>query len=252
MRLQTISALFAAVVLCGGPTVAHAGGRPQADAKPDPTAFALLQEAHDRRDTLPAGFSGLTADVALNDNGKELKGTLTYTSAGDVKLALQDATKDEEEWAHEQLSSALAHRRKDDFAHGDGGHPLTLVQDDHSPLGRLIALNDRFKSMYRVKDGQITEVTRSMGNMKFTITILDNRFVEGGKYLPNHFVVTYFDGTTGAIQHVDEFSDDFVKVGKAWIPSARRVVTAENGGFTTHVLALTNIHLLGTTAAAKR
>jgi hypothetical protein len=250
MRIRTMSALFSAIILCGV-TVAHAAGGRQDDAKADPAAFALLKEAHDRRDTFPAGFSGLTADVLLNDNGKEVKGALTYTSAGEVKLTLTDATKQEEEWANEELGSALAHRRKDDFAHGDGSHPLTFVQDDHSPLGRLIALNDRFKSAYRVKDGQITEVTRSMGKIRFTITVLDNKFVEDGKYLPNQFVVTYFDASSGAIQHVDLFSDGFVKVGNAWIPSSRRVVTAENGSFTTRSLALTNIHLLGSTTAAK-
>jgi hypothetical protein len=251
MRYYTISALFAAAALCGGSMIVRAEKRQQADAKADPAAFALLKEAHDRRDTLPAGFSGLTADVLLNDNGREVKGSLTYSSAGDVKLTLTDATKSEEEWTQEQLASALAHRRKDDFAHGDGNHALAFISDDHSPLGRMIALNDRFKSTYRVKDGQITEVTRAMGNVRFTITILDNRFVDGGKYLPNHFVVTYFDAGSGAIQHVDEFSDEFVHIGNAWIPSARRVVTAENGGFTTRILTLSNIHLLGSTAAIR-
>ena len=254
MRLRLFSALLATAALCGATiTMAlAAGGGRHDDTKADPAAFALLKEAHDKRESFPPGFSGLTADVLVNDNGTQVKGTLTYTSAGDIKLSLINGTKAEEDWAHDQLESALAHRRSDDFAQGDGNHALTFVQDDHSPLGRQIALNDRMKSFYRVSDGQIMEVTRSMGKMRFTITMLDNTFVEGGKYLPAHFVVTYFDAGTGAITKVDAYSDKFVKVSNAWIPSSRRVVTAENGGFTTRSFALTNIHLLGTSASAKR
>ena len=254
MRLRLFSALLTTAVLCGATitmAMATGGGRAD-DPKGDPAAFALLKEAHDKRESFPPGFSGLTADVLVNDNGTEVKGTLTYTSAGDVKLSLTDATKADEDWAHEQLESALAHRRSDDFAHGDGSHALTFVQDDHSPLGRQIALNDRMKSFYRISDGQIMEVTRSMGNMRFTITMLENTFVKGGKYLPAYFVVTYFDAGTGAITKVDAYTDKFARVSNAWIPSSRRVVTAENGGFTTRSFALTNIHLLGTSASAKR
>ena len=252
MRLGMCAALIAAVVLCRTTVTHAAGGNRRDDGKADPAAFALLKEAHDKREAFPPGFSGLTADVLINDNGAEVKGTLTYTSAGDVKLTLTDATKAQEEWANQQLESALAHRRSDDFAHGDGGHPLSFTPDDHSPLGRQIALNDRMKSFYRVSDGQIREVTRTMGNMRFTITMLENTFVKGGKYLPAHFVVTYFDAGTGAITKVDAYSDKFVKIGNAWIPSGRRVVTAENGAFTTRSFALSNIHLLAASASAKR
>jgi hypothetical protein len=250
MQSKAFFALLAAAALFSSAILAReaAGGR-QKDPTADPAAVALLKEAHDRRETFPAGFSGLTADVLVNDNGKEAKGTLTYTSAGELKLTLSDASKAQEDWAKEQLGSAFGHRRADDFAQGDGSHPLTFVPDDHSPLGRLIALNDRFKSTYRVKDGHITQVNRAMGSLRFTITVLEDKTLEGGKYLPSQFVVTYFDAATGAIKKVDAFSDRFVRVSHVWVPSARRVVTAENGDFITRTLALDNIHLLGTAAA---
>lgn len=252
MRTQSMYALLLAAILSLGATfAAEAAGSRQADAKPDPAAYALLKEAHDNRDTFPAGFTGLTADLVLNDNGKEAKGTLTVSASGDPKLAIADATTDEKKWAEEEIGSAMMHRIHGDFAHGDGAHPLSFVADDHSPLGRLISLNDRFKSTYRVKDGQITEVTRTMGNIRFTITMLENKTVDGGKYLPSYFIVTYFDATSGAIKSVDAFSDAFERVRSIWIPSARRVVTAENGNFTTRSFALSNIHLSGAAAAAR-
>lgn len=252
MRMHRL-AVLAVVTLCGTATFAiHAAHGQEKTQAADPAAVAMLKEAHDKRSTFPADFPGLTADVTINDNGKEARGTVTYSSVGDLKLTLNDASKSEEEWAQEQLGSAFSHRRADDFAQGDGSHSLTCGPDDHSPLGRLIALNDRFKSTNRVKDGHITEVTRTMGKMRFTITVLEDKTVEGGKYLPSQFVVTYFDAATGAIQKVDAYSDRFVKVSNAWIPSARRVVTAENGSFVARTLALDHVRLLGTTTASAK
>ena len=51
------------------------------------------------------------------------------------------------------------------------------------------------------------------------------------------------DGATGAIKQVEAYSDGFTRVANAWIPTTRRIVTAENGGITTqstadHVAAL--------------
>lgn len=252
MRIQTIFSLFEAAVLCVGAAIAvsAAGGKPAAPTA-DPAAYALLKEAHDNRSTFPAGFSGLNADLILNDNGKELQGTLTYTSSGDLHLTLNGATKEEQEWARDQIGSALSHRRPDDFAHGDGSNPITFVQDDHSPLGRQVALNDALKSFYRVRDKQIIEVTRTMGDMRFTITVLENRTVDGGKYLPAQFVVTYFDSGTGSIKQVEEYTDGYARVGGAWVPSSRRVITAEHGDFTTRTISLNHVRLLGATTAVK-
>lgn len=249
-RNTTAYSVGAALAVLAG---AHAFGQDsKKETKPDPAAVAMLQEAHDKRETFPAGFSGLTAGITVSDSAGDVKGTLNYSSSGEVKLKLSGATSDQEKWANDQLGSAFGHRRADDFAHGDGSNPLTFDPDDHSPLGRQIALNDKGNSHYRVKDGHITQVNRSMGpTMKFSITVQADRNLPGGKYLPSTFTVTYFDAS-GAIKRVDIFTDRFQKVGEAWVPSSRRVVTAENGGFTARAFALDNISLLpASTTAAK-
>ena len=81
---------------------------------------------------------------------------------------------------------------------------------------------------------------------------MQNKIVEGGKYLPAEFSVTYFDSATGAIKRVDLYSDQFTKVGNAWIPSGRRVVTAEDGAFVTRTFALSNIRLGDVASSARR
>jgi hypothetical protein len=265
MLVRPFTALLAAALLGGAGIAVTAAGGKSGGPVADPAAVALLKEAHDNRCAFPADFAGLSADVAINDNGKEVKGTVTYHVGQRVDVKLTDATKEEQMWAREQLATAISHRLNDDFAKGEGANPITFVPDDHSPLGRQVALNDQFKSLDRIKDHRITEVTRTMGDMRFTITVMDNQIVEDGKYLPNQFVVTYFDASSGAIKQMDAYTDGFTKIEGAWVPTTRRIVSAENGAFTTRTYALSNVHLFtkttvknapaalsGATLAAKR
>lgn len=241
-RRHLTSYIAAALLAASSVCLAHASPRDG-----DPAAYALLKQAHDNRSAFPASLSGLTADVAVNDNGAEFTGALTYNTTGDVTLHLSGASTETQQWAHDELESALAHRRSEDFAHGDGSHAITFAPDDHSPLGRKVLLNDGMNSSYRVKDGRLTEVNRSMGPMNFTITMMADRTVDGDRYLPSQFIVTYF-APGGAIQRVDAFTDEYARVAGAWVPSYRRVVTAEKGGFTTRSIALSHVKLLNQAA----
>ncbi|HZP82371.1 MAG TPA: DUF3386 family protein [Chthonomonadaceae bacterium] len=214
----------------------------------DPAAYALLKQAHDCRETFGKDFPGLTAEVVYNDNGRTATGTLTYTVSAGVKLTLAGLPEESAQWAREQISSVLGHRRGGDFAKGDGRYPLAFAAEDHSPLGRKIVLNDALQSSYRVREKQVVEVTRTMGDERFTITVMETLPVEGGRYLPRHFSVTYFDAQTGAIRRVQQFTDAYQKVKNVWLPVSRRVVTAEKGTFTVRQIEFRNPRLLTTSA----
>lgn len=214
-------------------------------AKADPDAFALLKAAHDRRCTMPTDFPGFAAEVLLNDNGIESKGTLVYRSdRREITLKMEGAEEKAVNWLRQTLTSAIMHRRSGDFTQGDGKHALTFGSPDRHPLGRKIALNDKLQSYYRVKDNQITEVTRTMGDSRFSITILENEVVEEGKYLPRHFVVSYFHAKSGALERSESFSDRHTKFEGAWLPTERRVLLAANGEVKERSYRLLNLRLL--------
>lgn len=216
----------------------------QSWTKADPEAYALLKAATESRVAWPADFAGFTADIVFNDNGQTTKGTLTYSVKDGSQVKMEGLGESAMEWLDGQLTSLLTHRKGGDFAKGDGRHPLTFDKDDKSPAGRLIHLNDTLKSSYRVHDGRTTEVNRTMGNERFTISILETTTVDGGKYLPRTFFVTYFDSKTGAIKRVDAFTDAYAKKGNVWYPVSRRLLRAENGNFTTRVIEFHNPRLL--------
>jgi hypothetical protein len=211
-------------------------------ATPDPQAYALLKQAQSVRETFPADFAGFKAELVCNDNGKEAIGTLDYAPPTGVKIQITNVSEEAYGWLNQQLNSLLSHRRAGDFAKGEGRYPLTLPEDDHSPLGRRVNVNDKLKSSYRVRDGQTTEVDRTMGD-RIVITILSTLATGKGKYLPQHFVVSSFDTKTNQLLRSEMFTDEFSLVENIWLPAARRIVTAENGKLTARVITLRKFEL---------
>lgn len=168
-------------------------------------------------------------------------GTMTYTPGDGVNLRIEGATEEASQWLRGALGNAVGHRRGGDFAQGDGRHPLTFGPDDGNPLGRQVVLNDTLESSYRVRDDRVTEVVRTMGDRRFIITVLETANGDGRKYLPRHFVVTYFDAASGAITEVQSFSDTHAKIAGAWLPTSRRVITAADGRITSRRFELRNV-----------
>ena len=203
-----------------------------APAKADPAAYALLKAAHDARQVLPTDFPGFTANLTFNNGGREFKGTLRYKPGEPSQVKFDGLSKEDADWAEDQVLSIIGHRRGGDFAKGDGRFPLTLGADDGSAFGRLVNLNDRLKSSYRVRDNRVTEVTRVMQDTRFTISVLETLTTEGGKYLPKHFVVAYRDAKSGALQLVQVFRDRYALIGNVWLPLERQVTSIEPGEVT--------------------
>jgi hypothetical protein len=208
--------------------------------KADPAAWNLLKSTRETSQNFPANFAGVTADVVLNDNGKVAKGSLSYEVGKSGELKIDGLDEDTKGWLNDQAMSVIAHRRGGDFAKGDGRHPITFGEDDGSPAGRRVVLNDSMKSSYRVRNQQVVEVDRTMGDSHFTITVLETTTVAGGKFLPRHFIVTYFDAKTGALRRSEAFTDEYKQVNGVWFPASRRVVRAENGKVVTRVIEFQN------------
>jgi hypothetical protein len=225
------------------------------EAKPgaaDPKAYELLKSAQSARETFPANFAGFKAELICNDNGQVATGTIDYQPASGAKLAINGLSDEAHGWLTQQINSLLLHRRSRDFAEGDGRHPLSLAPDDQSPLGRRVVLNDKLKSSYRVRDGQTTEVDRTMGD-RIVITILATTSTGKGKYLPHNFVVNTFDDKSGALNRTDMFTDEFTQAEGIWLPASRRVITAEAGKLTARIITIRNPQLhKGQEAASNR
>lgn len=211
--------------------------------KADPQAYALLKSARDHSQSFPDDFTGFSADLIYHEESKTATGKLEFVTGSGLQIEANDLSDERRAWLQRALGSLIMHRRGGDFGQGDGKYPLTFGPEEHHPLGRLIFLNDKLQSSYRVGDGIITEVNRTMGPEKFTITILETTPADPGKHLPRHFVVNYFDAKTGTVLRSEAFTDQYVKVDQVWLPASRRIVRAEGGKVTTRLIELRNYRL---------
>jgi uncharacterized protein DUF3386 len=208
--------------------------------KADPAAWSLLKSARETSQTLPANFAGVTVDVVMNDNGRISKGSINYEAGKSVEMKIDGLDEEAKGWLKDQTMSIIAHRRGGDFSKGDGRHPITFAEDDSSPAGRRIAINDQVKSHYRVRDNKVVEVDRTMGAEHFIITLLETAKTPEGRNLPRHFTVTYFDAGNGAVKRTETFTDEYKLIDGVWFPASRRMCRAENGKVVTRVIEFHN------------
>lgn len=202
------------------------------------TARGLLEASHGMRETWGSNFPGFTANLRLHQGERTAEGSVTVSSKGEVTLKVLPA--DLQSTVEGTLRMIVGHRMA---GAGSDFTQATLAPADRHPQGTSVLLNDGIKSFYRVRDGQIMQVNRTMGGSAFTIDILENTVVDGGRYLPHTYTVSYRDEKTGALQRVQSFQESYARVGDFWLPSERRVVTAANGDTTVSVLQLSDHQL---------
>ena len=135
---------------------------PLARTDADPAAVKLFEDAVAARAQWKA-FPGFQASVEGDIEGRSISGDVTVDAEGNVRIVAGDEPV--ADWVRDQLESIAMHR----IARGSGGdkHPggLFADEDDDHPLGRLLEFDGgQFASSYRVKDGQLLVVNRSLAN----------------------------------------------------------------------------------------
>jgi hypothetical protein len=234
--------------------------RPQLPPGPHPqvdkAAYELLKNAHDNRQVMPENFPGFSATVTYIKDGVVTNGKLTYRRKGKTEITFDGMDKAEYSWVEDKLMNLIGHRRGGDFNTGDGRYPLSFNALPVNSFGKLIDVNDGMRSEYRVKDNKVTEVTREMGGTRFTISVIETIEADNGKYLANHFIVSYRDAKAGGLKMVEGYRDRYSKIGDVWLPTARFVFTTkaikpgEADTATFQILKLSDIKMLDASTLA--
>jgi hypothetical protein len=210
-----------------------------ADVKTDADAIKLLKDAHEARAHWNANFPGFTADAEYTWQGKQVKGTITVDAQYNIKYDL--GNKDAETSLRSSFGSLIMHR-------GGGGetpqYAASWKDNDASPLGRAINLNDKYGSVYRVKDRQIMQVNRTMGpTSRFTTNVLENESGRMG-FLPRAWTVSYYDTTKNELTRSSTTHVTWKWLGDVFVPATLNTVVAHNEGTDVTGLVLTNQKLL--------
>lgn len=216
----------------------------------DIAAHTLLRAAHEGSYRFPAEFAGFSADLTLHHDGATTTGTVIVRSPRNVTLEISGSD-DAVAWTTRELGSMAGHRWPVSYADGDGRWSLALDPEDGDPGGRLVrVLDDSFASTYRVLGGRIARIERTMGPVRFAITIQDHVNIVGSFVLPKAFTVTFWQADADRLTRADAYTDHYTEVGGVFLPALRRVVSSDNSGITARELVLANHVLLEGTASA--
>jgi hypothetical protein len=115
------------------------------------------------------------------------------------------------------------------YAEVYGAYPAYSCHDGAGPFGRLVYLDgEPHSSSFRVHDGQIAEMNHQMGDVCFSVHVLERRPAADGRTLPTRFKVTYRERESGRLTHVDTYTDTHTLVGGVSLLSSRSVVVASD------------------------
>jgi hypothetical protein len=199
----------------------------------------LLRRAFERSYRYPEGLAGVVARLRVEDTDGRRDATVELRpgTAPVVEGAVVAG-----EVAHE-LGMLAGHRWHRTYEESDGRWEKTLRADGH-PLGDLIELDDPMRSSYRVRDGEITTITRTHGGLRFTIVVQERLAAPDGRSISRSFSALYWDDGSDRIVRADVFTDDYVVVDGLPLPRSRRIVCGTDAGLRTRVLELSGHEVL--------
>ncbi|HEX5646053.1 MAG TPA: DUF3386 family protein [Nitrospira sp.] len=221
----------------------HASSQPT--VADDPQARDLLRRAFENTARWQRDFTGFTADLTVNINGKDTSGPVIVKGPREVSVQLGDA--EVQKWAQEQLGMIAVHRGPRSFEESDGKYVLTMEDDGH-PMGTKLVIHGS-NSFYRIKDSRITQINRSMAHpgmtpFAFTINVEDSAVTQDGKHLTTKYTVYYYSPTDGKLNNVESFTDSHVRIGSSDLPATRRIISFENGSVIVKSLIFKNHKLV--------
>ena len=206
----------------------HEQQKEEVTVSDDPKARELLQQAFQNTYRWSKDFKGFSARYTVWDSGQNHIGKVTVKTPQEVEVTLPNETI--QEWAKGQIGMMAVHRGPRNFDESDGRHVLTLGEEDKHPLGRLLILHgDGLKSQYRIKEGQITQINRNMGPVRFTINVEDSMKTSGSKNLTTKYTVYYFNPKDNSLKQVESYTDQHAVIDTLYLPGFRRIIMVEEG-----------------------
>lgn len=216
----------------------------------DPEAHRLLRRGYGSSYRWPRDFEGFRSSVYYAHDEEFSAGSLEVRAPSDIRLG--ESLEGADERLVQELTSIVVHRWDLPYEEADGQHRLTLDGGEH-PLGRLVIVDDGIESSYRVQGGHIQQITREVGGTRFSIHVQERAFTGDGWALPSHFSVSCWDTLQEErLVRAELYRDGYVAVGDVYLPSSRRIITAEDSGIITRQILLRDHQLLAEGPAKRK
>jgi len=181
-----------------------------------------VKRALGRRYTWDATFPGFKGEAQLAHTGRStVRARFVVGPDLSVKVDASDAAV---KAALTNEISSFVTMRKDvpfDIAFAE----TTFVKDASRTDGAVVvkAAGDSLATSYAIRNGRIIEVSRSLGRVSYLARDRATVSTDDGKDLSVEYDLVYRSTADGADLAVERTRDSYLKVGKYWLPSGRRV-----------------------------
>jgi len=206
------------------------------------SARDLFQAAYENRYTWDAGFPGYTADVELKQGEEVYTGKIQINQ--DFSVAVSGIEKEEvQESLYTQMRDVVTHRKRNAFEKAHGANTFNLGETDTTGAVEILVQGDAMGSNYKVRNNQISLVSRVMGRMAFVIhhkASLDT----GSGYISSNYTAVFRNPQTNQVIRQMEFEDTYEQFGDYYVMTHQVIHSHEQGQNTTTEIKFSNVKLL--------
>jgi hypothetical protein len=206
------------------------------------SARELFQTAYEHRYTWDENFPGYSADVEIKQGDEIYSGKvrinrdLSVDVTGFVDEKVQESI-------YNQMRDIVTHRKRSSFEKAHGKNEFTLGEEDSTGAVEILVKGDAMGSNYKVRGTEISQVSRVMGPMAFTINTKES-LDTGEGYISAGYNAIFRNSKSGDLMGKREFEDTFEKVGDYYVMTRQVVHAIEGEGQTTTEFKFSNIKLL--------
>lgn len=211
------------------------------DSVADQAAHGALRRAYEADYRYPPDFGGFEASVYYAWDRESWSGSVEVRSPSD--MSYEGAIEDADGQLRWEVASVVNQCWWTPYEGANGRMRLSLDTREN-PLGRLLRVEDGLNSAYRIRGGQVSQIERRSGDLKFSINIQERTFTEDGRTLPAHFCVVYWSVEWRRIVRTDIYRDGYLPVEGIYLPLGRRITTADDSGVTTRQILFRDHRLL--------
>lgn len=206
------------------------------------SARDLFRAAYENRYTWDANFPGYAADVELRQGDECYQAQIQVNQDLSVEVSgIDDETVKES--LYTQMRDVVTHRKRNDFETAHGKNSFNLGETDATGAVEILVQGDAMGSNYRVRNNEISLVSRVMGRMAFVIHHKAS-FNTGEGYLSSHYTAVFRNPQTNQVVRQMEFEDTYDRVGNYYLMTRQVIHAQAQGEKTTTEINFSNVRLL--------
>lgn len=194
----------------------------------DNQAKKIFQTAYENRYTWDSNFPGYTTELELTDGDQTYTGHIRVNPDLSVEVTgIEDEKMAENVYNH--MRDVITHRKRSSFEQAHGKNSFSLGEKDNTGAVEILVEGDAMGSNYKVRGKEISQVSRVMGPMAFTINTNES-LDTGVGYISTGYNAIFRDSKTDDLRAKREFKETYEKFGSYFLPTHQLIETIDKDG----------------------